>query len=73
MDIAADENGLWVIYGLEANNFTAVAKLDAYTLDIEYIWNISLVNQKAGEMFIVNGVLYAVDSVVERNTKIRQV
>lgn len=37
----------------------------------QYIWNISLNHHKVGEMFIVCGVLYAVDSVTERNTKIR--
>lgn len=71
LDFAVDETGLWVIYGLQPNNNTAVAKLNAYSLDVEYVWNISLNNQRAGEMFVVCGVLYAVDSVTERNTKIR--
>lgn len=37
----------------------------------QQIWNISLDHHKVGEMFIVCGVLYAVDSVTERNTSIR--
>lgn len=37
----------------------------------QYIWNISLDHHKVGEMFIVCGVLYAVDSVTDRNSKIR--
>lgn len=37
----------------------------------QHIWNISLEHHKVGEMFIVCGVLYAVDSVTERNTTIR--
>lgn len=37
----------------------------------QYAWNISLDHHKVGEMFIVCGVLYAVDSTTERNTKIR--
>ena len=66
-----DETGLWVIYGIAPNNNTAVAKLNSYSLEIEYVWNISLNHRRAGEMFIACGVLYAVDSVFERNTKIR--
>lgn len=37
----------------------------------QYAWNISLDHRKVGEMFIVCGVLYAVDSVSDRSTKIR--
>jgi hypothetical protein len=44
-----DETGLWVIYGAsngeQPTNNTAVAKLNSYSLEIEYIWNISLNNQ----------------------------
>lgn len=71
MDFSTDDNGLWVIYGLPGQNNTAVIKLDTYTLEIQYAWNISLKHQKAGEMFIVCGVLYVVDSVTDRHTKIR--
>lgn len=70
MDFSLDENGLWVIYGLSNNN-TAVMKVDTATLQIQYTWNISVVHQKAGDMFIVCGVLYVVDSVTERITNIR--
>lgn len=38
---------------------------------MQYSWNISVNHHKVGEMFIVCGVLYAIDSVTERNTKIR--
>ena len=71
MDFAVDETGLWVIYGTGENNNTAVVKLNSTTLEIEHTWNISLNNHRAGEMFIACGVLYAVDSVTDRNTKIR--
>jgi hypothetical protein len=40
-------------------------------MKINYIWNVSINHHKVGEMFIVCGVLYAVDSVSDRNTKIR--
>jgi hypothetical protein len=72
VDFSVDENGLWVVYGLpEYNNNTVVTKLDAFSLTREYAWNISVNHHKVGEMFIVCGVLYAVDSVTERDTKIR--
>jgi len=71
LDFSVDETGLWVIYGLQPTNNTAVAKLNPYSLELEYVWNISVNNQRAGEMFVACGVLYAVDSVNERSTKIR--
>lgn len=40
-------------------------------MKINYIWNVSISHHKVGEMFIVCGVLYAVDSVTDRNTRIR--
>ena len=48
-----------------------VFQLDVINLTIQYIWNISLSHNKVGEMFVVCGVLYAVDSVTDRNTRIR--
>lgn len=45
--------------------------MDSFNLRIEYSWNVSINHHKVGEMFIVCGVLYAVDSVTERTTKIR--
>lgn len=45
--------------------------MDPNTLEIEYSWNISINHHKLGEMFIVCGVLYGIDSVTERDTKIR--
>jgi hypothetical protein len=71
VDLSADENGLWAVYGLPENNNTVVVKMDAFTLKREYSWNISVDHHKVGEMFIVCGVLYAVDSVTDRDTKIR--
>lgn len=67
-----DENGLWLIAGLAESNNTLVYKLGLnQQMDIQYSWNITLNHKKVGEMFIVCGVLYAIDSGVERNTKIR--
>lgn len=71
MDFSADDNGLWVIYGLPGSNNTAVMKIDSYTLEIQYALNISVKHNKAGEMFIVCGVLYVVESASDRRTNIR--
>ncbi|KAJ6637052.1 Olfactomedin-like protein 2B [Pseudolycoriella hygida] len=71
MDFNVDENGLWVIYATTDSNHTHVAKLNPFTLEAQYNWNISINHHKVGEMFIICGVLYAIDSVVERSTQIR--
>ncbi|XP_076030861.1 uncharacterized protein LOC143019045 [Oratosquilla oratoria] len=71
IDLTTDENGLWAIYGLPSNNNTVVMKLDPWTLNIEYSWNISLSHHNFGDMFLTCGVLYAIDSASERDTKIR--
>ncbi|RWS29042.1 uncharacterized protein B4U80_08408 [Leptotrombidium deliense] len=71
MDIAADENGLWVIYAANNTNNTIVLKFDAETLQYEKFWNISFDHRLMGEMFIICGVLYGVDNVTDTKTKIR--
>ncbi|XP_049876577.1 uncharacterized protein LOC126374151 [Pectinophora gossypiella] len=74
VDFSADDNGLWAIYSIEGSNNTAVAKLsfdpNKDDLVIDYIWNISLNHRQVGEMFIVCGVLYALDSATERDSKV---
>lgn len=72
-DFNADENGLWLIYGLQDSNNTIVTKIgtERPDMEIQYSWNISVNHKKVGEMFIVSGVLYAIDSDTDRNTKIR--
>ncbi|XP_017488626.1 PREDICTED: myocilin-like, partial [Rhagoletis zephyria] len=73
MDLNVDEVGLWVIYSTYDSNNTLVAKLDADTLKMQYNFNISLDHRKFGEMFIVCGHLYAIDSCTETNSHIRYV
>lgn len=70
-DLATDDNGLWLIYGLPQSNNTVVLKLDAWAMTVQFGWNITFNHHKVGEMFIVCGVLYAVDNVTVHNTKIR--
>jgi hypothetical protein len=72
MDFSVDENGLWVIYGIPSTNHTIVMKVNTdRKMETQYMWNISINNHLFGEMFVACGVLYAVDSVTERNSKIR--
>lgn len=74
IDFNVDENGLWVIHGVADSNNTIVSKLGISPngqMTIQYSWNITLNHQQVGEMFIVCGVLYAIDSNTERSTKIR--
>lgn len=71
IDFNTDDNGLWAIYGLPQNNNTVVMKINPSTLQVEYSWNIPLSHKKFGELFITCGVLYAIDSATERETKIR--
>uniref|UniRef100_A0A1A9X4X1 Olfactomedin-like domain-containing protein n=1 Tax=Glossina brevipalpis TaxID=37001 RepID=A0A1A9X4X1_9MUSC len=71
MDFNVDEVGLWVIYSTYDSNNTLVAKLDAENLRIQYNFNVTLDHRKFGEMFIVCGHLYAIDSCIDKNTQIR--
>ncbi|KAH8248044.1 hypothetical protein KR038_007150 [Drosophila bunnanda] len=73
MDFNVDEVGLWVIYSTYNSNNTLVAKLDADTLKMQYNFNITLDHRQFGEMFIVCGNLYAIDSGTDKNTQIRYV
>jgi hypothetical protein len=71
LDLMTDENGIWSVFGLAVDNNTVVMKFDPQTLAIQFMWNISLSHHQVADMFIVCGVLYAVDHVDERDTKIR--
>lgn len=72
MDFSVDENGLWVIYGIPISNYTVVMKVNTtQKMATQYTWNISINHHLFGEMFVACGVLYAVDSITERNSKIR--
>ena len=70
VDFSSDENGLWAIFGLAVDNNTVVMKFDE-DINIQYMWNISLSHLQVADMFIVCGVLYGVDHVDVRSTKIR--
>ena len=71
VDLAADENGLWAVMAMAENNNTLVMKLSAWNLELVWAWNITLNHNLVADMFIVCGVLYAVDRTDARDTKIR--
>merc|ERR1719309_273937 len=71
VDLAVDENGLWALMAFKENNNTGVLKIDAANMELLYMWNISLNHNLVADMFIVCGVLYAVDKTDAPQTKIR--
>ncbi|XP_018521971.2 uncharacterized protein LOC108876747 isoform X1 [Lates calcarifer] len=65
---AVDENGLWVIFASDTDDNTMVAKLNPDTLSIESVINTAYPTTKAGNAFIVCGVLYFTDDSDRRVT-----
>ncbi|XP_047451980.1 uncharacterized protein LOC125014715 isoform X5 [Mugil cephalus] len=63
---AVDENGLWVIYASNTDDNTMVAKLNANTFSVESVINTAYPTTKAGNAFIVCGVLYFTDDMDKR-------
>lgn len=65
---AADENGLWVIFAADAGDDTMVAKLDPDSFSVELLVNTHYPTAKAGNAFIVCGVLYFTEPTDRRVT-----
>uniref|UniRef100_A0A3P8VNC9 Adhesion G protein-coupled receptor L2 n=1 Tax=Cynoglossus semilaevis TaxID=244447 RepID=A0A3P8VNC9_CYNSE len=68
IDLAVDENGLWVIYATEHNNgMMVISQLNPYTLRFEATWDTAYDKRSASNAFMVCGVLYVVRSTYEDN------
>ncbi|XP_032379000.1 gliomedin isoform X5 [Etheostoma spectabile] len=65
---AVDENGLWVIFASNTDDNTMVAKINPDTFIVELIINTHYPTTKAGNAFIVCGVLYFTDDKDRRVT-----
>ncbi|XP_041115515.1 adhesion G protein-coupled receptor L3 [Polyodon spathula] len=66
IDLAVDENGLWVIYATEQNNGKIViSQLNPYTLRIEGTWDTAYDKRSASNAFMICGILYVIKSVYE--------
>ncbi|XP_077572888.1 adhesion G protein-coupled receptor L2 isoform X4 [Stigmatopora nigra] len=68
IDLAVDENGLWVIYATEQNNgMIVMSQLNPYTLRFEATWETAYDKRSASNAFMACGVLYVVRSTYEDN------
>ncbi|XP_028301523.1 adhesion G protein-coupled receptor L2 isoform X25 [Gouania willdenowi] len=68
IDLAVDENGLWVIYATEQNNgMIVISQLNPYTLRFEATWDTAYDKRSASNAFMICGVLYVVRSTYEDN------
>ncbi|XP_026071557.1 adhesion G protein-coupled receptor L3 isoform X22 [Carassius auratus] len=66
IDLAVDENGLWVIYATEQNNGRIViSQLNPYTLRVEGTWDTAYDKRSASNAFMICGILYVVKTVYE--------
>ncbi|XP_063057794.1 adhesion G protein-coupled receptor L2 isoform X2 [Engraulis encrasicolus] len=68
IDLAVDENGLWVIYATEQNNgMIVISQLNPYTLRFDATWETAYDKRSASNAFMICGVLYVVRSTYEDN------
>ncbi|XP_054475555.1 mucin-2-like [Anoplopoma fimbria] len=58
---SVDENGVWVIFASDTDDDTMVAKINTDSFSVESVINTHYPTTKAGNAFIVCGVLYFTD------------
>lgn len=66
--LAADENGLWLIFASSVDEGIVVAQLDQKTFSVTSFINTTYPRTKAGNAFIACGVLYVTDTKDTRVT-----
>lgn len=66
--MAADENGLWLIFASSVDESIMVGQLDQKTFSITSYINTTYPRTKAGNAFIACGVLYVTDTKDTRVT-----
>ncbi|XP_034536058.1 gliomedin [Notolabrus celidotus] len=66
--LAADENGLWLIFASSVDESIMVAQLDQKTFSVTSYINTTYPRTKAGNAFIACGVLYVTDTKDTRIT-----
>ncbi|XP_065808864.1 gliomedin [Labrus bergylta] len=66
--LAADENGLWLIFASSLDESIMVAQLDQKTFSVTSYMNTTYPRTKAGNAFIACGVLYVTDTKDTRIT-----
>lgn len=65
---AVDENGLWVIFASNPSDILMVAKLNEDTFSVESVINTAYPIARAGNAFIVCGILYVTDDTDRKVT-----
>ncbi|XP_071980858.1 olfactomedin-4-like [Engystomops pustulosus] len=71
IDMAADEEGLWVIYATEANaGNIVISRIDPISLVVKQTWTTSLYKPAATNAFMVCGVLYVTRAITIKTEEI---
>jgi len=72
MDLAVDEQGLWVLWGSTGNSYRLYAyKIDVYKNVVTHTWSLSTERMKdMGNAFVVCGVIYCIDDPYSNPTTI---